>query len=76
MSESVLVHNKKPPKYVIYYMVVHQEEKGNTDFQIVSEISEEVLMELVKLKKLIDGKLSKLDWESIKMEIDNIKKEE
>jgi HrpA-like RNA helicase len=76
MSESVLVHNKKPPKYVIYYMVVHQEEKGNTDFQIVSEISEEVLMQLVKLKKLRDGKLSKLDWEKIKMEIDNIKKEE
>lgn len=76
MRESVMITRKPLPTYVIYFQAVHQEEKGDTDFQIVSEIKESILTKLVQMKKERNLKNQNIDWDGIKMAINGVKYDE
>jgi pre-mRNA-splicing factor ATP-dependent RNA helicase DHX15/PRP43 len=75
MKESVLATSKRPPKYVIYYQAIHLADKNETNFQIVSEITEPILVQLVQQKKERSARNAKMDWDAIKKAVDNIKAE-
>ena len=74
-KESVLVNRKTPPKYVIYYQAIHLEDKNETNFQIVSEITEPILKQLVMQKNERTARNSKIDWDKIKNAVDGLKPE-
>ena len=75
MKESVLADSKRPPKYVIYYQAIHLADKNETNFQIVSEITEPILVQLVQQKKDRSARNAKMDWDAIKKAVDGIKPE-
>ena len=75
MKESVLADSKRPPKYVIYYQAIHLADKNETNFQIVSEITEPILVQLVQQKKDRTARNVNIDWDAIKKAVDAIKSE-